>query len=703
MSTKVPMQFPYGAVYFRKSNPPREDWARDYGVAQEDGLNIMRHWFMWGAIETAPGVYDWADYDAHMDLAAKHGIKVIIAEFMDAVPEWLYYDKPELFYRRADGSIPESGMGASCPAGGFYVGPCLDNPESKRLGGAFLRALAERYKGHPALLGYDIWNEQNYAPDVCYCDHTKAQFRLWLQRKYGTLQALGAAWCRYSYSDWAQVMPPKELDFYAQSLDWLLFRKDNLYDQMTWRVEQIRAVDPDCLIAAHGTAATIDRQALQTYDEWAAAERVELYGLTYVPCRHTGDAWKYWGAVDLTRAGARGKTFWHAEMQGGPLWLQPQVLGRPKEDARIPTPEDVRLYNLTSIACGARGILYPRWRPLLNGPLFGAFGPYSMDGSRTDRSEVSASIAKWTNDPANADVLQATPMRGEVGILMLPEAQMGSYLLSVHGGRHAYGASVWGAYRAFFDNNIQADYVHLDDIDAYKALYLPYSVLMTSAQAERIAAWVHAGGTLISEGCPGYFNGSGFAGTVQPNLGFDRVFGALEDEVEFTPDILDDLQFECMGLRLDGSLTLESYRPTTGTVVGTYLDGRVAAIENSYGAGKALLIGTHPAEAYARKQGPANRAFFQKLLAFAGLEQRVQSSREGVHARMQLAENKQAFLWVLNVTNEEKEVELTLAQGIDTERVGRLAWGAGSAEALGNHRLRLRIPRKDAMVFELIR
>ena len=66
--------FPYGAVYFRKSNPPREDWERDYRVAAEDGMNIFRHWFMWGSIERAPGVYDWADYDRQMDLAAENGI-----------------------------------------------------------------------------------------------------------------------------------------------------------------------------------------------------------------------------------------------------------------------------------------------------------------------------------------------------------------------------------------------------------------------------------------------------------------------------------------------------------------------------------------------------------------------------------------------------------------------------------------------------
>src|SRR5438105_3103783 len=71
-------RFPYGAVYFRKSNPPREDWARDYAVASEDGMNLFRHWFMWSAIEVAPGEYDWDDYDRQLDLAAEHGIKTIV-------------------------------------------------------------------------------------------------------------------------------------------------------------------------------------------------------------------------------------------------------------------------------------------------------------------------------------------------------------------------------------------------------------------------------------------------------------------------------------------------------------------------------------------------------------------------------------------------------------------------------------------------
>ncbi|MDQ3398657.1 MAG: beta-galactosidase, partial [Deinococcota bacterium] len=71
--------FPYGAVYFRKSNPPKADWERDYKTAHEDGMTIFRHWFLWSAIEVAPGKYDWDDYDRHLELAAEHGFKTIIA------------------------------------------------------------------------------------------------------------------------------------------------------------------------------------------------------------------------------------------------------------------------------------------------------------------------------------------------------------------------------------------------------------------------------------------------------------------------------------------------------------------------------------------------------------------------------------------------------------------------------------------------
>src|SRR5436305_15191175 len=97
--------FPYGAVYFRKSNPPEQDWARDHATAARIGMNTFRHWVMWSAIEVAPGKYDWRDYDRMMDLAAQNGIRVVIAESITAVPEWMFPTYPNARYRGSDRSV----------------------------------------------------------------------------------------------------------------------------------------------------------------------------------------------------------------------------------------------------------------------------------------------------------------------------------------------------------------------------------------------------------------------------------------------------------------------------------------------------------------------------------------------------------------------------------------------------------------------
>src|SRR5947207_15435776 len=81
--------FPFGAVYFRKSNPPEQDWERDHKTAAQMGVNIMRHWFMWASIENAPGRYDWRDYDRMVEPEGQNQIKTIIAEIITGAPAWM--------------------------------------------------------------------------------------------------------------------------------------------------------------------------------------------------------------------------------------------------------------------------------------------------------------------------------------------------------------------------------------------------------------------------------------------------------------------------------------------------------------------------------------------------------------------------------------------------------------------------------------
>jgi beta-galactosidase len=705
--------FPYGAVYFRKSNPPQEDWAQDYQTAAEDGHTLFRHWFLWSAIEVKPGVYDWDDYDRQLDLAAEHGIKTIIAEMITSAPEWAYrvYDHARLETRA--GNKRTRGMSGSCVVGGF-PGLCLDHHDYQAAAERFLKALANRYKDHPGLGGYDIWNECNYWSDTCYCPATAEKFRVWLKEKYGNLDVLGEAWHRHSFAVWDDVAPPRQLGPYPDTLDWLKFRIDNAYRLMHWRAETIREIDPDHPVTAHGVAGSLTRMASSVADDWRAAGEVASYGYTWGSSRHGDEPWKQIHAVDLVRAASRGKPFWHAEAYAGPLWMQSQVVDKSRNEGRIARPEDVRYWDMTSFMTGATGLLYLRWRPLLDGPLFGAFGPYAMDGSRTERSEMAAKIAKWVADPAQEALWQSHPAQGDLGIVYVPETQLFTY--AQQGDTDLYAQSMQGVYRGFFDENIQADWVHIDDIEDYTLLYLPFPVMLNRATADALRAWVEAGGTLIAEGCPGYFDDVGHVGQQQPNLGLDDLFGVRESYVEFTPDILDDLRLNIEGIPAYGGIFLQAYQPTTGRIAGRYeahagpANGQIAVVDNTYGQGRTRLIGTmvgygHAAHA-ARPHHPdaepcepgATPDLFRSLLGWAGRIPHVRSSDSFVKARLHDGEGG-TYLWVANPTRRDRPVRLTISAAWRPFSKGRTLWG--SACDVNDDTITLAAPARDVTVIAL--
>lgn len=701
MTSRLLPSFPYGAVYFRKSNPPRADWARDYRTAAEDGMNIFRHWFLWSAIEIAPGEFDWEEYDKQLELAAANGMKTIIAEMITAAPEWAYRVFAHARLQTREGQPVTSHMGGSCVTGGF-PGLCLDNDDYKVAAEHFLRQLVAHYKRHPGLGGYDIWNECNIGHNVCYCPATEQKFRAWLKVKYGDLRTLGKAWHRHSFAEWEDVTAPRYNGPYPDVLDWLQFRIDNAYGLMRWRAELIRSIDAECAITAHGIARSLVAMPQIVTDDWKAAAEVESYGLTWGSSRHGDEPWKQFHAMDLVRASCRGKPFWHAETYAGPLWMQQQVLNKPRNEGRIASPDDIRYWDMVSFMAGATGMLYLRWRPLLDGPLFGAFGAYGMDGSRTPRSAMVSQIGKWATAAEQARMWQSRPVKGEVGIVYVPETEI--FIYAQQDNTTFYSESMQGAYAGFFDNNIQADWVHIDDIAGYDLLYLPIPVMLSAQTVERLRTWVAAGGTLIAEGCPAYFGDRGHVGTIQPNYGLDELFGARESYVEFTPDLLTDLRLNVRGTSVWGGIFMQAYTPTTGTAVGWYEDGRVAAVENRFGKGRTLLIGTmlgagraaHPDAGFR----PALSApFFADLLAFGGQAQHVQCSDPRVKARLHAGAGG-TYLWVANATRQPIPVRLELGAAFGPFSTARTVWG-GTASCDGRT-VTLSAPARDVTVLELV-
>ena len=688
--------FPYGAVYFRKSNPPEQDWARDHATAARLGMNTFRHWFMWEAIEVAPGKYDWSDYDRMMDLAAKNGIKVVIAEFVTSAPEWVFDKYPHARFKGSDDSVIYSGVSGSSATGGF-PGLCLDNEDVKALAEKFLVALVERYKNHPATLGYDVWNENTYgggAPQrmYCYCEATQRKYRDWLRGRYGTLDALGKVWHRYSYADWNNVHPPRNFAGYPESLDWLDFRVDDAFRLMKWRTDLVRKLDHKNKVVAHGVAGTLESLPSSMHNEWRSAELVDTWGLTWIAARKGNELWKQFHALDLVRGGSRGKPFWHAEAQAGPLWMQPQVINRKREDGRIPDEKDVRLWNLIDCAGGATGILYPRWRPLLDGPLFGAFGAFGMDGSVTPRAEMTGQVARWAN--AHPEIWRSRPVKGDIGLVFAPESEMFNYVQQ--GSTSQYAQSIRGAYQAFFDNNIQADFVHIDNIQEYPVIYLPYPVMLKSGSAKKLMEYVRGGGALVSEGLPGYFGDHGKVGTVQPNDELDRMFGAKESYVEFTPDILDNLTMKVRGSQIYGRYFLQAYSPAGGAVAGNYEDGRVAAIEHEFGKGKALLIGSFPGGGYYLHHSASGKAFFAGLLAWAKAEPRLHTDAPGAQARLHTGAGG-SYLYVVNPDRAARKVAVMLGSAFES---GEDVWGGRKVTVKGRS-VEVEVGDRDVAVIHL--
>jgi beta-galactosidase len=371
------------------------------------------------------------------------------------------------------------------------------------------------------------------------------------------------------------------------------------------------------------------------------------------------------------------------------------VLGRPREDGRIPDENDVRLWNLVSCAGGATGILFPRWRPLLDGPLFGAFGPMGMDGSVTARAEMAGRFARWANE--HPQVWKARPVRGDIGIVFAPESELFNYVQQ--GDTTFYAQSIRGAYQAFFDSNIQADFVSLDDLAQYKIVYLPYPVMLKKETVAKLTAYVQQGGTLISEGLPAYFGDHGRAGTVQPNLGLDVLFGAHERYVEFTPDLLDRLQLTVDGHRVYGRYFLQEYETSSGKPAGTYANGHIAAVENRWGKGQTLLIGTFPGAGYYLHHTPEARAFFAGLLARAGVQPQLRTNNPALQARLHSGSSGD-ILWVTNPTREAGEVEVSFPANGTHITAARDLWEGHDVKVSGG-RITVNLPPRDGAVIVL--
>jgi beta-galactosidase len=232
-------------------------------------------------------------------------------------------------------------------------------------------------------------------------------------------------------------------------------------------------------------------------------------------------------------------------------------------------------------------------------------------------------------------------------------------------------------------------------------VYLPYPIHLKPASAKKLIEYVEEGGILVSEGMPGYFGDRGKVGVVQPNLGLDRLFGAKESDVEFTPDLLEKLTFQVRGAPISGRYFRQEFDAAGGEIVGRYANGKPAAIEHRLGKGRVLLLGSFPGGGYFLHHTEGTKAFFAGLLPWAGIRQKVSVNAPEIKARLHQGPGG-TYLWVLNPSRSPQKVSIRLDRETGPFTRGRDTWQKSNAVKITGQQVEVSVEDRNAAVIELL-
>jgi beta-galactosidase len=635
----------------------KEVWRRDLKAIKALGFNAVRCWIDWASGEPSPGQYRLDTLDVLLSLAEEEGLEVVVQVYMDSAPDWVGRQHPDSLFVSSNGQAirPESSPGY-----------CMDHPGVRKADLAFYEAVARRGAASPAFLGFDLWSEPhvtNWAnptyidnPEFCFCPNTVARYREWLKRKYGSLEALNAAWYR-RLASWDEVEPNRlsTILSYTDYIDWKRFIADKLGEDLRARYEAAKRGAPDRVATSH--AAGVGLFASPHYwegqsDDWTMAAQVDHYGTSFYP-KHSAfvDRDVEWrGALlDFARSfgfARGGRGFWIGELQAGfgtiALNVSPTV-----------TPEDLRIWTWSALARGAKAICTYAYYPMSTGYESGGFGLVHLDGTITERARMAGGIARLVGERSPL-FLAARPPQSEVAVVYNPLAHFvgGRQRATAYAGPQGELAgierdSLLGIYRALFPSNVPLDFVHANHLKAaglrpYKLVVMPYPLMMPAAAAAELREYVREGGRLVLEARAGWNDERGRAAETIPGLGLFEVVGARETDVQTVEKGKAALRAEegLPGLKpgevLPGRWYEETLEPTNpGTrVVARFASGAPAAVVSTFGKGKALMLGSYVCGGYVTQPGETGRRFFEGLLDWAGVHRPVTVSGDPVEVRL---------------------------------------------------------------------
>ncbi|HUX77658.1 MAG TPA: beta-galactosidase, partial [Anaerolineae bacterium] len=340
--------FHFGVDYFPE-HWPEDRWPEDARLMAEAGFNVVRlAEFAWAKMEPQEEQYDFDWLDRAIAILASHDIRVVLGTPTASPPPWLMAQSPEFFRVREDGRRVTFGNRREY---------CPNNPVYHEYTRRIVTHMAKHYANHPAVIGWQIDNELG---GRCYCPICARAFQEWLRDRYGSLDALNQRWgtifWSHTYTDWDQVPLPLTTGGSPNpglALDFLRFSSDSYVAVQQMQVEILRDKCP-----AHFVTHNFMGFGYDQIDYFDMARDLDFVAWDNYP----RGFWDMRADVDPSQAalscdtmrGLKRQNVWVMEQQAGPSGWETV--------STAPRPGELRLWAYQSIAHGADGIVFFRWR-----------------------------------------------------------------------------------------------------------------------------------------------------------------------------------------------------------------------------------------------------------------------------------------------------------------------------------------------------